>query len=195
MIQITLVFLAEIRTVWMQFAILLLLHIYIYWMLGAKFGTHHHQNCSLVPVWHVPSFLDYCRMDISGWALLLESWFSILAWIGRLLHLKSIHLLWRIYRKYFHRWCVFCKLDDRQALLFMQVDRTYLLKIEKHLCIWKECDVLRSVHSTQQLCCDADISITSLLQVTAASPHFKLKLIWLSCDIVMQQLRCNMNRS
>ena len=31
---------------------------------------------------------------------------------------------------------------------------------------------LRSVHTTPQLCCGVDISITSLPQVTVASPHF-----------------------
>ena len=43
---------------------------------------------------------------------------------------------------------------------------------------------LRYVHTTLQVCCGADISITSLLQDTAASPHFKLKWIHLSCDTV-----------
>ena len=39
----------------------------------------------------------------------------------------------------------------------------------------------RSVHTTSRVLCGANISITSLLQVTTAAPHFKLKWI-LSCN-------------
>ena len=44
-------------------------------------------------------------------------------------------------------------------------------------CVQDALQVLRSVHTTPQLRCGADISITSLPQVIAASLHFMLKLI------------------
>ena len=48
-------------------------------------------------------------------------------------------------------------------------------KVSDH--IFKTKDEIKSVNTTQQLRCGADISITSLPQVAAASPHFKLKSI------------------
>ena len=49
-----------------------------------------------------------------------------------------------------------------------------------------EAKKLRSIHTTPQLHCGADILIISLLQVTASSPHFKFKWLYLSCDTAVQ---------
>ena len=66
-------------------------------------------------------------------------------------------------------------------LLLLQLEFVFMEKLEisYNFNMWRKkfrlkMYALRSVHTTPQLRCGADISITSQPQVTAASPHFKL---------------------